>query len=160
MSSALFESSHRLVSPRPENAECIDLARAWLDTCRSSHYRCAPSSYTSCPKRLLQVRGNLVYLREGNYDEPLPLFATLSYCWGVGKKLETTAETIEAHKRGIPITLLPRTIGDAVKVATWLGIQYIWVDALCIVQDSKDDWETECAKMGSYYNNSVLTISA
>ena len=55
---------------------------------------------------------------------------------------------------------LPKTLRDAVLVTRWMGIQYLWVDALCIVQDDRRDWERESSKMGTIYANSYLTIAA
>lgn len=40
-----------------------------------------------------------------------------------------------------------------------LGIDYFWVDSLCIVQDDKDDWAAEAARMGDVYASAILTIS-
>ena len=55
---------------------------------------------------------------------------------------------------------MPPLFQDAI-VTTWkLGIQYLWIDSLCIIQDSKDDWEIESAKMGAVYRNAYVTIVA
>jgi len=55
---------------------------------------------------------------------------------------------------------LPHTFRDAVSVVHQLGIHYLWIDALCIIQDSKTDWEQESAKMGDYYRQAFVTIAA
>jgi hypothetical protein len=49
---------------------------------------------------------------------------------------------------------------DAVIIVRQLGLRYIWIDSLCIIQDSVRDWETESAKMGDIYENSYVTIAA
>jgi hypothetical protein len=41
-----------------------------------------------------------------------------------------------------------------------LGFEYIWIDALCVIQDDLADWRAEAAKMHSVYRDAVLTISA
>jgi hypothetical protein len=56
--------------------------------------------------------------------------------------------------------VLARNFRDAICIARNLGFQYIWIDALCIVQDSLDDWATESSKMAQVYGNASLTISA
>lgn len=62
--------------------------------------------------------------------------------------------------RQIPLEKLPRTIRDAVTVTRSLGIRYLWVDALCIIQDSQSDWRAEAPKMMNVYRNAYLTIAA
>jgi len=56
--------------------------------------------------------------------------------------------------------MLTQTFRDATFLTRRLRIQYLWIDSLCILQDSKADWETEAAKMGDYYRLSWLTIAA
>lgn len=74
----------------------------------------------------------------------------------------TTTETLESHKRGIPKQSLPQTLQDAITFCQELGIQYIWVDALCIIQRGDDgaDWNRESVRMADIYCNSFLTIAA
>ena len=62
--------------------------------------------------------------------------------------------------RCIDVDDLPLNFQDTINLTSRLGVQYLWIDALCIIQDSKDDWEAEAAKMGAYYKNSWLTVAA
>jgi hypothetical protein len=64
--------------------------------------------------------------------------------------------------RKITFSVLPRTIQDAISVTRRLGVRFLWVDALCIVQDSINgqDWIDESSKMASIYGNAYLTIVA
>lgn len=62
--------------------------------------------------------------------------------------------------RGIPWELLPTTFRDAIQVTKGLGIRYLWIDSLCIIQDDDVDWKEESSKMASIYQNSFLTICA
>jgi hypothetical protein len=55
---------------------------------------------------------------------------------------------------------LPPTFQDAVKLVRALGIQYIWIDSLCIVQDDEKEWRQEASRMGDIYGSSYLTIAA
>ncbi|TQV94699.1 HET domain-containing protein [Cordyceps javanica] len=55
---------------------------------------------------------------------------------------------------------LQATIVDAVVLTREFGVHYLWVDALCIVQDSEEDWEQESTKMASLYANAIITIAA
>jgi hypothetical protein len=122
---------------------------------------------TERPTLLLEIHGHhssdlprstvkLIKTHGGVY-----LYAALSYCWGsIAGAWLTTTNTIEQHLRGIERSDLPATINDAVDVATFLGIEHLWVDALCIIQDSKEDWKIESAKMGGIYQGGLLTIAA
>jgi hypothetical protein len=115
------------------------------------------------PTRLLDVRSNshlrLRTVPRGKY----PLYAALSYCWGKSKQQEeasTRKENVDDRHRGIEISQLPNSIRDAVEVTRLLKIHYLWVDALCIVQDDDVDRGSEISKMGSIYRGSTLTIAA
>ena len=61
---------------------------------------------------------------------------------------------------GVATSTLPATIQDAIIVTRKLGLRYLWVDALCIFQDSTSDKDAEIAKMDQIYQNARLTISA
>ncbi|XDG08864.1 hypothetical protein ABKA04_008479 [Annulohypoxylon sp. FPYF3050] len=63
-------------------------------------------------------------------------------------------------KSAIPFAKLPRTFQDAVIITRQLGFQYLWIDSLCIVQDSELDWSSEAMIMGEIYANSTCTIAA
>jgi hypothetical protein len=66
-----------------------------------------------------------------------------------------------AHlKSGLSIDELPQTFIDAIKVARTLSIQYLWIDSLCIMQDSPSDWAKEAAIMSEVYKNSICNIGA
>ena len=72
----------------------------------------------------------------------------------------TTRDTIAERKQSIQWNHLSLVFQDAIRVCRRLRIAYIWIDSLCIIQDSKDDWELESSKMCKYYENSHITISA
>ena len=69
-------------------------------------------------------------------------YVALSYCWGGDQAVKTTKATLEKHKTGIPIYSLPATIRDAITVTRRVGIGFLWVDSLCIIQDSPDQYGT------------------
>ncbi|KAK0620055.1 heterokaryon incompatibility, partial [Immersiella caudata] len=60
---------------------------------------------------------------------------------------------------GIPISTLPKTVQDAALVCQSLGIRCLWADAMCIIQDDREDWERESAQMCDIYANSHITIA-
>jgi hypothetical protein len=87
-------------------------------------------------------------------------YAALSYCWGGPQALVAEEDTLDAMARGIALSMLPKTVQDAVTVTRRLGLQYLWVDALCIKQDSEEDWISESSKMADIYGNAAVTIAA
>lgn len=63
-------------------------------------------------------------------------------------------------KKHIPLHTLSKTFQDAVEVTRRLGIRYLWIDSLCIIQDSAADWDTEAIQMEYVYNNCFFNIAA
>jgi hypothetical protein len=87
-------------------------------------------------------------------------YTALSYRWGSTNTLITTAEAVQELMAHTPLSRIPRTIRDAVQVTRRLGVRFLWVDALCIIQDDKEDWAKEAARMGDVYMNAYCTIAA
>ncbi|KAF4961431.1 hypothetical protein FGADI_285 [Fusarium gaditjirri] len=87
-------------------------------------------------------------------------YIALSHCWGSSQPLRTTLGTFLQHQQGIPVKLLPLTFQHAARICHELGIQYLWIDSLCIIQDDPRDWEIEAEKMSEVYSNSWLTVAA
>lgn len=88
-------------------------------------------------------------------------YATLSHCWEEGRcqPLQTTSRNFKDHEKEIHFHSLPQTFQDAIIVARKLGFRYIWIDSLCIIQDSPKDWQMECTKMADIYRYSSVTIA-
>ena len=87
-------------------------------------------------------------------------YITLSHCWGSKPTTSLSQSNIESLKRGILISDLPKTFQDAVIVGGWFQCQYLWIDSLCIIQDSVKDWQRESAEMRHVYKNARLNIAA
>ena len=87
-------------------------------------------------------------------------YIALSHCWGSTQTCITTSQNLLERKRSIPWVALPKTFQDSIIYSLQLGVHYLWVDALCILQDNPDDWQIESAKMGDIYRNSFLTLAA
>lgn len=87
-------------------------------------------------------------------------WATLSHCWGKTVTTKLTLATYEERLQGISMAVLPKNFREAISITRMLGIQYLWIDSLCIIQDSAEDWLQESAKMGEIYKNSLITIAA
>lgn len=91
--------------------------------------------------------------------EDLP-YATLSYCWGGDQEGKTLRANLPSRLDGFGLRDQPKTIQDAVTTSRALGIRFIWIDSLCIVQDDDDDKVHEITRMHDIYRYSYLTISA
>jgi hypothetical protein len=87
-------------------------------------------------------------------------YLTLSHCWGDLGFTTLAKETLQDFQSAIHHSKLTKTFRDALQTTVWLGYEYIWIDALCILQDSDGDWQAETASRGSIYRNSKCTIAA
>jgi hypothetical protein len=87
-------------------------------------------------------------------------YIALSYCWGDPQPFALPKAVRKAYSKRLPYTDLPKTTLDAFEVTRSLGLQFIWIDSMCIVQDDPEDVNKEIAKMLQIYENSLLTISA
>jgi hypothetical protein len=85
-------------------------------------------------------------------------YAALSHVWGTRPFLSTTSATLRDRERCIALSDMPANFRDAILFIRALGLQYIWIDSLCIVQDDKDDWKNESQKMGNVYSSAYITV--
>jgi hypothetical protein len=87
-------------------------------------------------------------------------YATLSYCLGKALSFSLTMANMEHLRRGMHMNTLPRTLQEAIYVAQRMGISYLWVDSLCIVQDDAEDWRHESSRIPTIFGGSSLSIAA
>ena len=97
---------------------------------------------------------------ENGSDEHDIQWATLSHCWGGSAPLTTEKTNVALWEKGIPLESLPPTFRDAVTISRRLDINHLWIDSLCIIQDSPEDWMSQAAQMGDIYRYGLLNISA
>ncbi|KFA68152.1 hypothetical protein S40285_08836 [Stachybotrys chlorohalonatus IBT 40285] len=141
--------------------EVLLRTQGWLTKCSGNHIACQrPGS--ELPKRILDLldltASGMVRLYESQGEtEP---YVALSYCWGAAGALTTLRSNIQQHQRGITLDTFPRTLREAILFTAGLGIRYLWIDALCIIQDDVDDWAIQAAKMTEIYGFSTITLSA
>lgn len=160
----------RLVSPSTKGistSTCnLAEARIWLEECTQTHEICQRQPPYIRPRRLLAVsrRPDGIHLQLKHSDELQDLatlrWVCLSYCWGGCSTSKLTRSTSTSLQQGIMADRLPKTIRDAANVVLALGLEFLWVDALCILQDSAEDWLHEAESMGDIYRGSVLTLAA
>lgn len=99
------------------------------------------------------VDGDQVRLSETQTTQRPEKYICLSHKWGAFKPIQTTKNNMAHHITGIPWMTLPPTFRDAVKITRFLGVRYLWIDSLCIVQDDHDDWVTQSAQMADIFGN-------
>ncbi|KAF9463853.1 heterokaryon incompatibility protein-domain-containing protein [Collybia nuda] len=137
-------------------------ATALLEECTNAtkgHEFCLPSQPMPLPTRVIDCLDPLrprIFITKGIVAK----YAALSYVWGADQAHKTTTQNIEKYIKEIQVSLLPQTIFDAIKSTPLLGLRYLWVDSLCILQDSEDDKAVEIAQMRSVYQNASVTIIA
>ncbi|EXF82053.1 neutral/alkaline non-lysosomal ceramidase [Colletotrichum fioriniae PJ7] len=156
-------------APEPLDPQNVEWLQSELWDCEDACGHPEPAS-PFLPTRLLDM---------GKSDEEIPRlvvvedmlnsreidhvrYATLSYCWGPEddtlQQAKTTKATMSAHLKGIPLSSMSPVVRDTVRVCRALGIQYLWVDALCIIQEDKADWDRESHMMGKVYYSCLVTI--
>ncbi|CAF9927214.1 hypothetical protein IMSHALPRED_007166 [Imshaugia aleurites] len=141
------------------SADCANLIELWLTKC--SQHVCKKQTDvllptrvieipfdTSTPPRVCSSRG-----RKGRY-------VALSYCWGVAEMVKLTIKQLASFYTALDVDSLSRNFQDALTLIRSLGFKYLWIDALCIIQDDEADWLAESSKMITVYGEATLVISA
>ena len=132
-------------------------AKMWLHQCLEKHDRCRSTLSFGLgnryPTRLLQIgqpgEDKIRLLLHPGREEIKTQYATVSHCWGRSHLLRLTSESLPRLEEGIAISELGQTFQDAIFVSRSLGIPLLWIDSLCIFQDSRDDWEREAPLMSN-----------
>lgn len=147
------------------SAESLEFATSQLQSCLHNHKECNVSRDDNnwLPSRLICLDGmeedesvRLVLSRDIN---PGP-YCTLSHCWGSAEFIKLSKDNLNSFSRKIPMSDLPKTFRESMLVARKLGLRYIWIDSLCIIQDDPDDWFNEASQMYKVYSNSMFNICA
>jgi hypothetical protein len=141
------------------------LAKYWMTTCKDEHQLCnsaeRPNVETQLPTRVIVVSGEedptvRLWVTEGRKGR----YTTLSHCWGKSSIIRTIKSNYLQHQSSISIAAMSQTFQDAIVVTRRLNIPYLWIDSLCIIQDSAEDWQRESVTMDSIYQNTQVTIAA
>lgn len=139
-------------------------AYRWLEKCVKEHKTMCPRLVSpdgppKLPSRVLDLSSETQNVKLLVTEGKVGYWACLSHCWGGEQPLKTTRGTLSKHQESISWTDLPKTFQDAIVVTRALGIPYLWIDSLCIVQGDTGDWDTESARMADIYHKSILTIA-
>lgn len=152
----------RHITSDPSSIVAMNIAKYWLESCETSHADCVMGTQYPMPTRVIDVGPSdgsempRICHSEGKAGE----WATLSHCWGRTVTTTLTLATLQDQEQGISIGTLPKNFQDAISITRMLGVRYLWIDSLCIIQDSDEDWLKESAEMGEIYKKSFITIAA
>ncbi|PBK93271.1 HET-domain-containing protein [Armillaria gallica] len=142
-----------------DSSTAYDHIKQCIDRCLR-HKFCPSPHCTPLPTRVIDCKDNpprLFVSPQGIEDK----YVALSYVWGCKEQPHcTTRQNLDSYVEGIPLEYIPTTIMDALKVTRTLGLRYLWVDAFCIMQDSKDDKAREIKQIRRIFRNAYLTIVA
>ncbi|KAH7395486.1 heterokaryon incompatibility protein-domain-containing protein, partial [Cadophora sp. MPI-SDFR-AT-0126] len=148
--------------------ETLDLMISWFSNCVENHPECSWSPGDSEVDPILPFR--VIDIGDGSSPEFVPRllksgkqrgkWATLSHRWGQVDILKLLTGNVDKLEAGINVSELPATFQDAIFLTQHLGLRYLWIDSLCIIQDSPQDWLKEAASMPNIYRNAHITIAA
>lgn len=147
--------------------ENVKLVQTALDQCMTAHDKCAAvSRFRAVPTRLIDLSrskdGETPLETDGADLAKQPRWAALSYCWGSQIKSQaqfrTARDNYDINQAGFALNNVSEVVQDAVTAARTLRIRYMWVDAICIIQDDNIDWEQEAASMSSVYQGAYVTL--
>lgn len=144
--------------------ETFALAKAWLTKCLKEHVLCGENddkARRERPARLLVLDDKIKLVNSGDSQARDQPYISLSHCWGDPSRVpQLNARTEPELRSGFDFNYLPKTFQDAVIITRKLGYRLLWIDSLCIMQDSPADWEDQAKIMALVYVNSVFTIAA
>lgn len=136
------------------------LALECIDSCKLRHESCPVSIPQILPDRVIDCSNPdrpYIVITGGNRRAR---YIALSYIWGGPQPLTTTQNIATYVKYGLEILYFPKTIREAILATNRLGIRFLWIDALCILQDSDEDKLMQIRMMAKIYRNSFLTLIA
>ncbi|KAK1755499.1 heterokaryon incompatibility protein-domain-containing protein [Echria macrotheca] len=159
---------HKYLRPVVEAEFDIGRLNNWIAACSESHsrHRCGvpESSFHESFPGLDVLRFVDVKLLAIAELQRVPKYVALSYVWGETSSIRLTATSRSSFL--VPGYLenawdcIPRTIKDAIELTRRLGKRYLWVDALCLMQNDPDDVSRGVKVMDEIYERSWLTIIA
>ncbi|KAL9096633.1 MAG: hypothetical protein Q9165_001120 [Trypethelium subeluteriae] len=143
-------------------SDAVAITKEWVDKCSNYHVHCGGHLQPSIlPARLVSIDGTKLSLAETKPGQTGHYLA-LSYCWGEASRqmLKLKSFNHAVLQCNIDWSKLVLTHQQAIQFAREAGYRYIWIDALCIMQDSPDDWAQQAPLVPNIYGNADLTLVA
>lgn len=144
-----------------DDSDSFDLAYRWFTSCLDKHATCRNHQSNFRPTRLLEIgseeAARVIITQRQQTSSP---YATLSHCWGKTIPLKLLRDNYSQLCSNILIKKLPTSYQEAIRVCRRFGFSFLWIDSLCIIQDSDEDWQSEAATMKDVYENSILNTAA
>jgi hypothetical protein len=171
----MFERHHdaiQISSPQLfgiRSSAVSETLRQWLYDCDRNHARCDrhPDLHvvvqTELPTRLVEIGAHSSSMVRVIHPESVVKYAAVSYRWGYASQYlnyQTTRENLAEKENGVALASLPLVLQNAIEVAREIGMQFIWIDALCIVQGPGGDYETEAERMETVFSGAYCVIAA
>jgi hypothetical protein len=148
--------------------DSIPKAKQWLQTCLHSHAKCQDFHTSTVldphqrPTRVLEITAKGIRLRCDMQNQSFD-YLVLSYMWGTNhtQQLRLLQSNLGAFQEEVPRGKFEASdiYKEAVRVTLVLGYRYLWIDSLCIMQDSTSDWDLEARRMAIVYGNSVCNLA-
>jgi hypothetical protein len=141
------------------SAERIILLSKWLRGCNENHKH--GTLIPLLPTRVIDVRnqGRLRLYDTGKYEHGY--YIALSHRWDDNtERCKTTKDNIRDRLERLDPTTLSKTFQEAVFLTRELGIQFLWIDSLCIIQGHDGDWDRESMDMERVFASAYCTIAA
>lgn len=155
---AVRDLNQTLPNLTPDSEKSFTRVKSWMESCHRDHPSCSSQHEQAMPKRLIAISPNNLRLLETNAE--IQKYAALSYKWGGPQRVQATNASLRSLMNGFRIEDLPYSLRDAVTVTQQLGLSYLWIDALCIIQDNESDKSTEVSRMATIYENAAVTIAS
>jgi Pyruvate/2-oxoacid:ferredoxin oxidoreductase delta subunit len=140
--------------------ESINQLKSWIENCQQNHPKCSTRG-ARLPTRVIDVGeqdGGRQFLHISN--GAVADYVALSHCWGQVTHLKTTRDSLEERMKGLEWNMLSQTFQDAIISTGTLGLRYLWIDSLCILQDDVEDWELESGRMADVYSGAYVVFGA
>ena len=131
-----------------------------MNDCILGHDRCSNQRNARLPTRVLDLGNSNGSIRLIETHGSLGSYICLSHSWGGHSTILCTKETYAGYQDNVAWDTLPLLFQDTVEVCRMLGVRYLWIDKLCIIQQDADDWAREGSKMAQVFEGSLLTIGA
>lgn len=172
---------HKMMTDRPGSSPfmfpitpALSYIRHWMsdqlsscnDTSHAKFHRSSAnadfeSSSERVPRRLLDLGSDDMPKVSICTPSSLPIesYVTLSHCWGGTLPCRTLKSNLEDRQKSMELDGLPILFREAVSICRMMNVKFLWIDALCIVQDDPDYWADQAEIMADIYRNAIFTLA-